>query len=63
MSGSFWGNVAAGLGASGWAIGFLAGFGGFLVILGIIGYALTYAMSDDGETETEEEHEREDQQL
>lgn len=50
--------LVAGLGAAGWAIGLMAGLGGFLLIVGIFGYAM---MCVFGGEETEEENEREDQ--
>ena len=50
--------LVAGLGAAGWVIGLMAGLGGFLLIVGIFGYAM---MCVFGGEETEEENEREDQ--
>ena len=50
--------VAEGICSAGWALGFVAGLGVILLIVGLFGYAL---MCVFGGEETEEEHERENQ--
>ena len=47
--------VAEGICSAGWALGFVAGLGVILLIVGLFGYAL---MCVFGGEETEEEHER-----
>lgn len=48
--------VARGAGVAGWIIGLVAVLGGFLIVVGVIGLALSYAMggSDDAEEISEE---------
>lgn len=48
--------VARGAGVAGWIIGLVAVLGGFLIVVGVIGLALSYVMggSDDAEEISEE---------
>ena len=42
-----------GLAAGGWVIGFITALGVFLVIVGVIGLALTFAMGDQEDEDDE----------
>ena len=48
--------VARGAGVAGWIIGLVAVLGGFLIVVGVIGLALSYAMNgkEDGAEDAEE---------
>ena len=58
--------LARGMGVAGWIIGFVAVLGGFLIVVGVIGLALSYALGgkenapDDDPDEGEEDQEDDD---
>ena len=45
-----------GMGAAGWVIGFLALLGAFLIVVGIFGLALSYAMQGPEKKKEDREH-------
>ena len=47
--------VARGVGVAGWIIGLIAGLGGFLVVVGVLGLALSYVMGGSDDAEESEE--------
>ena len=49
--------VARGAGVAGWIIGLVAVLGGFLIVVGVIGLALSYVMGGRDDTEENEEGE------
>ena len=46
-----------GLAAGAWVIGFIAALGGFLLVVGIFGYAMTFVMNRDEEGDDDGERE------
>lgn len=47
--------VARGAGVAGWIIGLVAVLGGFMIVVGVIGLALSYVMGGSDDAEESEE--------